>query len=305
MHIIRPVDIGTTEITATNAVPVNSAWSSATGYTIGQRAEKSFRVYESVFAGTNTNHDPDTDTANGTVIGTYWQYIEATNSRIMFDYTRSGDEYQTFRSGDITVTLEPAQGITDTIAFFGLNGDTVTITVTDPTDGVVYDESFDLRDDSAVYDGYTYCFEPIIKYTELIVDDLPAYGGTELEIIIDAGVNIAKCGKCIVGFKKFIGDVVFGTQVGIISYSNVEREFGRAVIQSGDYNRFVDYKIGVETPYNREVQKLLTGFRDRAIVFIGSDEDYLETTLYGVYKDFTLSLDNPAISSLSMRVEEL
>jgi len=305
MHIIRPVDIGDPEITATNAVPVNAAWSSGTGYTIGQKAEQSNRVFESIFAGTNTNHDPDVDTANGTVIGTYWQYIEATNSRIMFDYTRSGDDYQTVRSGDITVTLEPAQGITDTIAFFGLDGDTVEVTVTDPIDGIVYNETFDLRDDSAVYDGYTYVFEPIVKYTELIVDDMPAYGNTELEIIIDAGANDAKCGKCVVGFRKYIGDVVFGTQVGIVSYSNVEREFGRAVIQPGDYNRFVEYKIGVETTYNREVQKLLAGFRDQAIVFIGAPDDYLETTLYGVYKDFTLSLDNPAISSLSMRVEEL
>jgi hypothetical protein len=305
MHIIRPVTIGTAEITATNATPVNAAWSSGTGYEVGELAEKSLRVYESIYAGTNTNHDPDTDTANGTIIGTYWQYIEATNSRIMFDYTRSGDDYQTVMAGDITVTLEPAQGITDTIAFFGLNGNTVAVTITDPIDGVVYDEEFDLIDNSAVYDGYTYCFEPIVKYTEFIVDDLPPYGNTELEIVIDAGADDAKCGKCVVGFRKYIGDVVFGTQVGIISYSNVDREFGRAVIQSGDYNRFVDYKIGVETPYNREVQKLLTGFRDRAIVFIGSPQDYLETTLYGVYKDFTLSLDNPAISSLSMRVEEL
>lgn len=304
MHIIRPVEIGTPEITATNAVALNAAWSSGTPYTAGQKAEQSNRVFESIFAGTNTGHDPDIDTANGTVLGTYWQYIEATNSRIMFDYTRSGDDYQTTRSGNITVTLEPNQGITDYIAFFGLNGDEVAVTVTDPIDGVIYDEAFDLRDDSAVYDGFTYCFEPIVKYTELIVDDLPPYGGTEIDIVIDAGVNTAKCGKCVVGFGKFIGDVVYGTQVGIVSYSNVDRSFGRAVIQSGDYNRFVDYQVGVNTQYNREIQKLLTGYRDKPIVFIGAKSDFLETTLYGVYTDFTLSL-NPALSSLSMRVEEL
>lgn len=304
MHIIRPVEIGTPEITATNAVALNAAWSSGTPYTAGQKAEQSNRVFESIFAGTNTGHDPDIDTASGTVLGTYWQYIEATNSRIMFDYTRSGDDYQTTRSGDITVTLEPNQGITDYIAFFGLNGDEVAVTVTDPIDGVIYDEVFDLRDDSAVYDGFTYCFEPIVKHTELIVDDLPPYGGTEINIVIDAGVNTAKCGKCVVGFGKFIGDVVYGTQVGIVSYSNVDRSFGRAVIQSGDYNRFVDYQIGVNTEYNREIQKLLTGYRDKPIVFIGAKSDFLETTLYGVYKDFTLSL-SPALSSLSMRVEEL
>lgn len=305
MHIIRPVTIGSSEITATNAVPANSAWSSGTSYTLGQLAEKSNRVYESIYASANLNHDPDTDTANGTVIGTYWQYIEATNSRIMFDYTRSGDDYQTTRSGDITVTLEPAQGITDYIAFFGLNGNEINVTVTDSIDGLVYDETFDLQDNSAVYDGFTYCFEPIVKHTELIVDDMPPYANTEIGIVIDAGANTAKCGKCIVGFGKFVGDVVYGTQVGIVSYSNVNREFGRATIQSGDYNRFVDYKIGVQTQYNREVQKLLTGFRDQPIVFIGSSADFLETTLYGVYTDFTLSIDNPAISSLSMRVEEL
>lgn len=304
MHIIRPVVIGDTEITATNAVASNPAWDSSTGYVIGQKAERSNRVYESIFAGTNLNNNPDTDTANGTVVGTYWRYVEATNSRIMFDYTRSGDDYQTTRAGNITLTLEPNQGITDYIAFFGLNCNELTVTVTDPVDGLVYDETFDLADNSAVYDGFTYCFEPIVKHTELIVSDLPPYGGTEIDIVIDAGVNTAKCGKCVVGFGKFVGDVVFGTQVGIVSYSNVERSFGRAVIQSGEYNRFVDYQIGVNTQYNREIQKLLTGYRDRAIVFIGSKTDFLETTLYGVYKDFSLTL-NPALSSLSMRVEEL
>jgi hypothetical protein len=305
MHIIRPVQIDTAHITSTNAVPLNSAWSSGTSYTIGQLSEKSYRVYESIAAGTNLNNDPDTDTNNGTIIGTYWQYIEATNSRIMFDYTRSGDDYQTVNASNINVTLEPNQGVTDTIAFFGLAGSYVAVTITDAIDGIVYQEEFELADNSAVYDGYTYCFEPIVRHTELIVDDLPAYGNTEILVVITAGSDDAKCGKCVVGFRKFIGDVVFGTQVGIVSYSSVEREFGRAVIKSGDYNRFVDYKIGVNTPYNREVQKLLTGFRDKPIVFIGASDDFLETTLYGVYKDFTLSLDNLAISSLSMRVEEL
>jgi hypothetical protein len=304
MHIIRPVAIGDTEITATNAVASNPVWSSSTGYTIGQRAEKSNRVYESLFAGTNLNNDPDTDTSSGTVIGTYWSYVEATNSRIMFDYTRSGDDYQTTRGGSIAVTIEPDQGITDYIALFGLNGDEVLVTVNDPVDGIIYDETFELRDDSAVYDGFTYCFEPIVKHTELIVDDLPPYGGTEIDIVIDAGVNTAKCGKCVVGFGKFIGDVVYGTKVGIVSYSSVERTFGRAEIQSGDYNRFVDYQVGINTQYNREIQKLLAGYRDKPIVFIGAKDDFLETTLYGVYTDFSLTL-SPALSSLSMRVEEL
>jgi hypothetical protein len=304
VEIIRPVSIGDTEIVATNATPVNAAWSNATAYTIGQRAEKSNRVYEAIAGG--TNHDPDTDTVNGTVVGTYWQYIGATNSRIMFDYARSGDSYQTVRAGNITVELEPDQGITDTIAFFGVEADDITVIVTDTVDGEVYNETFLMRDNSAVYDAYTYAFEPIVNYSELIINDLPPYGGTIIDIVIDAGVNDAKCGKCVIGYRKFIGDVVYGTQVGIVSYSDVTRDtFGNATILARDYNRFVDYRIGVDTSYNREVQKLLTQYRDTPIVFIGAEQDFLETTLYGVYKDFTLSLDNPAISSLSMKVEEL
>ena len=304
MEIIRPVTIGDTQIAATNATPVYSDWLVATAYTTGQRAEKSNRVYEAL-AG-STGQDPDTDTQNGTVLGTYWQYVEATNSRIMFDYARSGDSYQTVRTGNITVQLEPNQGITDTIAFFGVSSNDITITVTDPIDGVVYNATFDMRDNSAVYDAYTYAFEPIVNFTELIVNDLPPYGGTVIDIVIDSGANDAKCGKCVVGYRKYIGDVVYGTQVGIVSYSDVIRDqFGNATILQRDYNRFVDYRIGVQTSYNREVQKLLTSFRDTPIVFIGAESDFLETTLYGVYKDFTLSLDNPALSSLSMKVEEL
>lgn len=304
MEIIRPVSIGTPQIIATNATATYSAWLVGTAYTTGQRAEKSNRVYEALAS--STGQDPDTDTQNGTQLGTYWQYVEATNSRIMFDYARSGDNYQTSRSGNITVELDPDQGITDTIAFFGVDADDISIVVTDPVDGEVYNETFEMRDNSAVYDAYTYCFDPIINFTELIVTDLPPYGGTVIDIVIDAGANVAKCGKCVIGYRKFIGDVVYGTQVGIISYSDVTRDqFGNATILPRDYNRFVDYRIGVETSYNREVQKLLTQYRDNPIVFIGAEADFLETTLYGVYKDFTLSLDNPALSSLSMKVEEL
>lgn len=304
MEIIRPVNIGTPQIIATNATPTYSAWLVGTAYTIGQRAEKSNRVYEAL--ANNTGQDPDTDTQNGTALGTFWQYVEATNSRIMFDYARSGDSYQTVRTGNITVELEPNQGITDTIAFFAVEAATIAITVTDPVDGLVYDESFDMRDNSAVYDAYTYAFEPIVNFSELIVNDLPPYGGTTIDIVIDSGATDAKCGKCVIGYRKYIGDVVYGTQVGIVSYSDVTRDqFGNATILERDYNRFVDYRVGVETSYNREVQKLLTSFRDKPIVFIGADSDFLETTLYGVYKDFTLSLDNPALSSLSMKVEEL
>ena len=304
MEIIRPVTIGDTQIAATNATPVYSDWLVGTSYTIGQRSEKSNRVYEALAS--STGQDPDTDTQNGTVLGTYWQYVEATNSRIMFDYARSGDSYQTVRTGDITVQLDPDQGITDTIAFFGVDADDISIVVTDPVDGVVYSDTFEMRDNSAVYDAYTYCFEPIINFTELIVTDLPPYGGTVINIVIDAGANVAKCGKCVIGYRKFIGDVVYGTQVGIVSYSDVSRDqFGNATILPRDYNRFVDYRIGVVTSYNREVQKLLTIYRDTPLVFIGAGRDFLETTLYGVYKDFTLSLDNPALSSLTMKIEEL
>lgn len=305
MEIIRPVNIGDAEIVSTNATPVYSAWLIGTSYTIGQRAEKSNRVYEALSS--STGQDPDTDTQNGTVLGTYWQYIGATNSRIMFDYKRSGDSYQTVRSGNITVQLDPNQGVIDTLAFFGVDAETISLTVTDPVEGIVYPTTiFEMRDNGAVYDGYTYCFEPIVSFSELIVDDLPPYGGAVIDIVIDAGSNDAKCGKVIAGYRKFIGDVVYGTQVGITSYSDVTRdEFGNATILPRDYNRFVDYRIGVETGNNREVQKLLTDFRDQPIVCIGTSEDFLETTLYCVYKDFTLSLDNPALSSLSMKVEEL
>lgn len=304
MEIIRPVNITDTEIVSTNATPANSGWLVGTAYSIGQLAEKSNRVYEALAA--STGQDPDTDTNNGTQRGTYWLYIGATNSRIMFDYARSGDTYQTVRNGNITVQLEPNQGVTDRIAFFAVDAGEIRITVTHPVDGIVYPETtFVMIDNSSVIDMYTYLTEPFTVYTELIVDDLPMYGGTTIDIVIDNGTSDAKCGKCVVGQQKFIGDVVFGTEVGITSYSAINRDFGQAQISPGDYNRTVNYKIGVATSYNRDVQKILTQYRDTPIVFIGSSGDFLETTLYGVYKDFKISIDNVSISSLAMSVEEL
>jgi len=121
----------------------------------------------------NVAHYPPTDLLRSTPL--WWKEISATNRWKPFD-GKIGSQAE--QSESISYSLTP--GMIESIAFLNLDASSIKITITDPSEGVVYDETIDLvmtdsRGISLIYDWYSYFFGTAPKTTDVVKLDLPPY----------------------------------------------------------------------------------------------------------------------------------
>lgn len=303
MKIMPPFDVAVVDTPGTGSIltttNVNeddtySAWSGATTYAAADKAHKNHRVWTSVQA-TNLNHDPVTDD------GTWWTDAGPTNRWKMFD---GAIGTQTERSGTILVTLTPAQ-VANGIALFKLVGSTLNVTVTDPTDGEVYNQDVILQDNGAILDWWGYFFEPVMQLEDVALIDLPYYASAVISVTIDAGADTAKCGALFLGRLRSLGDTVYGSGVGLFDYSiKADDGFGGKIVTVRGNAKTGSFDVAVADLAVAGVQKFLASILSTAVVFIGAD-DREEMLIYGFVKGHQTIISNPSFSSLSIDVEGL
>jgi hypothetical protein len=294
--IIKPVPITAAMLTATNVPETDApAWTAGT-YTLGTQRIYEHRVYEVIVASTTAR--PDIGAA---AIPPSWLDLGATNRFKMFDQIINT---QTVYAAEIDVDITPA-AIVNAAAFFGLSGNEITLTVTDPLEGVVYTETRSLQDNTLIIDWYPYFFEEISYLSDMVFLNLPAYGSATLNAVIDNGVSDATVGEVVIGKQRTLGVTNFGTDVSIQDYSvKSTDEFGNTIIVQRAFAKRADYDVTVETSTVAAVQKSLADIRTTPTVFVG-DENRPETVVYGFYKQFNIVLSTPSISDCSIEVEGL
>lgn len=298
MKLVRPIDVTNSVLTASNILENDYAgWSAATTYALGARVIviSTHSVYESVQAG-NLNKNPTTDTTN-----TWWVRVGATNKWRMFDKV-VGDA--SARADNITFTLS-LNGKGNSLTFLNLDADNITIVANDSIDGEVYNRTISLTSTSGIGDWYSYFFEPIIKVTDLSVNDLPSYSNMVITITINNAGSVAKCGECVVGLQRVIGTTQMGASLGIIDYSVKQTDdFGNFTVLERAYSKRADITVWVDNNDLDEVQRLLNLYRATPIVYIGSDK-YTSTIIYGFYRDFETVISYPTLSVLNIDLESL
>jgi len=296
MRIVTPQPITPTVLTASNVAITETLWTAGT-YTTGTQRYEGTTLYE-VIASPSTTDQPSVGVA---LTVPTWKVISAINRYKMFDNVIST---QTSRTGTIVVTVLPAQ-VTNAVAFFGLVGNTINVTMTDPIEGSVYNQTKSLQDNTFITDWYTYFFEGFYQKEDAVFADLPSYTNASITVTIDAGASTAKCGEMVMGRQQTLGVSNFGTSVSIQDYSiKTTDDFGNVVIQQRGFAKRADYDVTVETPLVSAVQKLLADIRTTPTVFIGED-DKPETVVYGFYKQFNIVISTPSISDCSIEVEGL
>lgn len=296
MIIIQPVPITPAMLTASN-VPENDAplWTAGT-YTIGQLRIYDHRVYEVIIASTTARPD-----IGAVATPPSWLDLGATNRFKMFDEIIST---QTVFAAEVDVDITPAV-VVNSAAFFGMSGNEITLTITDPIEGVVYTETRSLQDNTFIVNWYAYFFEEIAFLSDMVFLNLPAYGNATFNAIIDGGVGDAKVGEVVIGKQRNLGVSNFGTSVSIQDYSiKSTDEFGNTVIVPRAFAKRADYDVTVNTSSVAATQKALADIRTTPTVFIG-DENRPETVVYGFYKQFNIVLSTPSISDCSIEVEGL
>lgn len=295
MRIIRPVDI-TPAILTSSDVPEDDypAWSATTAYAIGDRALREHRIYEALVA--HTGADPLTDATSPPK----WLDLGATNRWRMFDDKVGSTTEQV---GSIAVTLTPG-AVINSLALFNLLGRSLSVTLTDPSEGVVYQRDLSLVD-AGVGDWYEWFFAPIGRQTDAVLTDLPAYGTASLSVTVDNASDTAACGHLVIGRQADIGVALYGTSVGITDYSRKEADvFGNAQVVERAFSKRAEFDVAVDTPRVSAVQRLLAAIRSRPVVWIGA-QGYESTVLFGYYRDFSISISGPTVSDATITVEGL
>lgn len=298
LKVIPPLPITDSRLTSSNVAETDyAAWSAATTYAIGNRVLVTtgvHKIYESLQA-SNLNKDPTTNP-------TWWIEVSPTNRWKMFDTSNST---QTTNSNSIVVTITPGKVI-NAAALLNVDGTSVRVKVTDPTDGVVYDNTVSLNYNGTINNWYNYFFDPIMRKKNVILTDLPAYGTAPIEITITYTGNTAKCGVCVLGSVNCIGEgIELGASVGIQDYSRKEKnDFGDYVLVQRNYSKRARFSMAVLNDQIDALQDLLVDLRTTPCVWIGDDR-YQSTMIYGFYKDFDIVIAYHLVSDCNIEIEGL
>ena len=269
-----------------------AAYNAGTTYALEALVSKNHVNYESVQGG-NTGNDPETDD------GTWWTELTATNRWAVFD---GFIQNQATQADSATWVITPGV-ITNSVSLFNLTGDSVTITVTDPTDGLVYDETFSLVDNTAVIDAYTYFFSPIITVSNLCVTDLPPYASAEISVTVTNTGATAAVGQITFGYSEIIGTTIDEVPLGINDFTRLnEDQFGRTSPVIRGYARTATPAIAVDSFRATYLEKRLadqrgiptvwafdTRYSDNQLAYLGYYESY--NFLYQFAEKTILDLD--------------
>lgn len=301
MRIIRPITIADADLTTSVAEDTSSAWNSGTTYADGDiiHLASTHRRYESL-VGSNLNNNPATDD------GTKWLDIGPTNRWAMFDTINST---ATSDTDEINVTIAATDRV-DSVALLGLTAASVQI-IAEYDASEVYNETYSLTDIGVISDWYEYFFSEITFASDLIVTDLPRYGGMDVQIII-TGSGTVSCGTCIVGLARELGATVYGVRVGIIDYSRKQvDDFGNIVVVERPFSKRLDADVVIQGTTSAEVaskvdaiQKILAEYRASPVVWQASDA-YGSTAVFGFFRSFDIEIAYALRSNLTLSIEGL
>jgi len=299
VKLLDALAITDTNLTSSSVAETDhSAWSSGTTYALDDyvivTTPNIHKIYKSK-QNSNLNHDPTTDTT-----ATWWSDEGSTNRWKMFNTTI---QQQTEKAGGFNVVITPAE-ITTGLAVVNTDCASITVLVTDPVEGTVFNQTYSMISDSGITSWYDYFFTPITRDSDLAVLGLPPYAAAVITVTFtDTGT--AKCGALVLGTTKTIGDSQYGAAFGIIDYSTKTTDSaGNVTVTAGSYSDTVDVDVVIETPRFATVKKILTDARTVPSVWI-TEENTDGTIIYGYFREFSILMTNPTVSLTTLSIEGL
>lgn len=297
MRVIKSIETTDAILTDSNILEnEHPLWVSGTTYSMDDKVIYQHRIYNRVIAGGGAL-TPDLDLTN-------WSDLGATNKYRMFDNIMSS---VSSRTGGIQFTLTPNQ-VVNGIALLNVNASTVRVVMNDPVEGVVYDQTRELRSSSEVTDYFSYFFSPLVSLTDLntaVFLDLPSKPTATITVYISSGAALVEVGEVVYGIQSIIGRTNYGTSIGIKSYSRKDiDEFGKVTVVKRKNSKYSEYDIDIDNTNLVFVQRLFQDIDSVPCVFIGNP-DMEELIVYGFYSDFKSTISFPTVSKCTLRVEGL
>lgn len=188
----------------------------------------------------------------------------STNRWKMFDQSYGS---QTECADEIVVVLTPGQLI-NSIAFLNVSG--ASVRVQQSISG--YDQTVTLYTHE-VDDWWAWYYEDVIEEDEAYFSDIPQYASATLTITISNPGGTAKCGVCVIGKEKLVGETQWGMSKEIIDHSRVtENAFGDIELNRGNYVERLNLDVHLIPGSESEVFRIMKYYRSEPLVFVGSTE---------------------------------
>lgn len=233
---------------------------------------------------------------------TYWARYGSTNRWAMHDSSSSS---QTAKTTSI-VNVYQAIGYCDSVGLLNLDCTSVNIKVDDVTDGEIYNETLSGIDNSGIIDSWHYCFDPIVRKTELLATDLPLYADPQITVTITTTTgSTALCGTLYIGKRYSAGGTLYGMGLGIQDYSvTIKDAYGNREFTEGAYSRKTTWTVNVDNRAVDALHNLLAGMRATPALYIGH-ADYGSSYIFGKFNDFNIEISHPEVSVCSIELESL
>jgi hypothetical protein len=297
LKVIKSTTVTDAILTATSVAEADhAAWSGATTYAAGDRVilTSTHKVYESLQAG-NLNKAPATETL-------WWLEVSPTNRWKMLDLSSTT---QTVIDASDYYEFTPGQAV-NALSLINISGIlSVRVRMTDPSFGVVYDQTADLTDVPSEASWYAWFFEPRTEQNQFVVSDLPSYPNAVLRIDLTSS-GTAYVGACAFGNQRSIGmGVQHGVRLGITDYSRKERNaWGDTELVVRAFSKRMSIDTMIHNSELDNTYSLLTDLRATPCLWIISDT-YNSLSLWGFFSDFEITIAYAYYSDVSISLESL
>lgn len=290
MISIAPATIEVADLTSNVAI-TETEWTAGT-YTLGTERYVGIDLYRVATASTD-----DEPTAGVLEDPPTWTKIGQINRWRMFNGALYQPTVQT--GGPIEVEIE-ADGIINGVAVLNCDAAEVTVTITDPVEGEVYSKTISLIDNSGITNWYDWFFAPIVRKTEAVFLDLPAYAGVTVGVEISSGATgDVSCGGLVIGQQSNIGQTYLNFNIRNRYFSRRERNiFGDFIdVLSRPVAREATFDVSVPSAMVSGALKKIDDRRDLPTVYVGG-EDYDQSIVFGFP-------DEPEVNQLSAELARL
>lgn len=233
----------------------------------------------------------------------WWQNIGSTNRWKAFD------RY----IGDPTIQADGAAweltfpDVTNSVALFGLFAATVQIEMRSSDDELIFDETYNLQDESGVVDAVSYISSPVIRAGHLVVSSLPPFSDCKLKITAsNPGLDV-QVGQIVVGRSEELGFTVENVPLSGEDFSLKNRdEFGRYSFRERDFANEMSVSFAYRTERANYIRSRLASRRAKPTVY-SSDSRFgdNEYVVYGIYLSFELNAGVAVESEATIELESL
>jgi hypothetical protein len=294
VKIMPPIEVTYAKLTSSNVAETEYGnYAAGTTYALGNRVivPATHDVWESL-ANANLGNTPATSP-------TWWVRVGPTNRMSMFDTSVSS---QTTRSGGIDVTVAPGETV-DTLALLNVNAASIRVRMTDPTDGVVYDQTTNMIAPISDSSWYMWFFEPIAR-KDFLLATLPPYGSAAVRVELNDTATAA-CGVMALGLARKIGEgTLAGARTSIEDYSGKEKDtWGQYQLIERGYSNKASISTIILNNNVDPVSKLLKTRRAKPTLCIASDQ-YSNLVLFGLIS-FDITIPYATHSVCNLEIEGL